>query len=106
MLSGSVTETYTVAPLMNVSAGIVRIVIVTRSRSVGRSGVHSTARLSSKTGDGHTARAGGTVTEPTHPTQMRTATTKKAARILHPHRAPFPRPEPQPVPQHAPESAA
>src|SRR2546426_9294213 len=91
---------------MNVSAGIVRIVIVTRARSVGGSGVHSTARLSSKTGDGHTARAGGTVTDPTIATRMRTATTTNAARILHPHRDLLPRPELQPVPEDVRESEA
>src|SRR5437867_2802840 len=95
---GLVRVRYTVAPLTNVSSGIVRITIVTRSSSVGRSGLHSTERLSSNTGEGHTARAGcgGTsraaARRATHPTRT------NPSRISHPHGDFLPGAELQAVP--------
>src|SRR6267143_4821243 len=91
---------------MNVFAGIVRIVRVARSCSVGRSGVHSTARLSSNTGDGHTARVGGTVTDPAMAMRRKTAARTNHTRILHPHRDLLPRAESEPVPEDVRESKA
>src|SRR5439155_748539 len=98
-LSASVTETYTVAPLMNVFAGIVRITRVTRSASVTRSGLHSTARLSSNTGEGHVAFDGGEIAAPATEIRRTNARRTNRGRILHPHRDLLSRPELQAVPK-------
>src|SRR2546422_4885825 len=84
---------------MNVLIAIVRITIVTRSSSVGRSGFHATLRLSSNTGEGHTARTAGEDTETIVATRTRHARTSGSL-ISHPHRDLLPRPELDPVPDH------
>src|SRR2546427_10249560 len=82
---------------MNVFAWIVRITSVTGSASVGRSGFHSTARLSSNTGEGHVAFAGGGASTAVAPASTTTARRTRAIRISDPHGDLLTRPEFQAV---------
>src|SRR2546428_3922720 len=53
----------------------------------------------SRSGDGHTARLGGIVTDPTMATRRKTAERTNPNRILDPHRDLLPGPEVETVPE-------